>query len=48
MRWHSAAFRLALAIAIGLAMSGLEALPALAESVPFNCMILPAKTSPAS
>ena len=41
MRWHSAAFRLALAIAIGLVLSGLESLPALAESVPFNCMILP-------
>jgi hypothetical protein len=32
-RWHSAAFRLALAIAIGLVLSGLESLPALAESV---------------
>jgi hypothetical protein len=41
MRWHSAVFRLALAIAIGPVLSGLESLPALAESVPFNCMILP-------
>jgi hypothetical protein len=41
MRWHSAAFRLALVIALGLVLSGLESLPALAEAVPFNCTILP-------
>jgi hypothetical protein len=41
MRWQSAVFRLALAIALGLALSGLESLPALAEVVPFNCVILP-------
>jgi hypothetical protein len=41
MRWHSPAFRLALVIAFGLVLSGLESLPALAESVPFNCVILP-------
>jgi hypothetical protein len=41
MRWHSPAFRLALVIAFGLVLSGLESLPALAQSVPFNCVILP-------
>jgi hypothetical protein len=41
MRWHSAVFRLALAIALGIVLPGLESLPALAEAVPFNCVILP-------
>jgi len=48
MRWPSAILQLALVIAFGLVLSDLASLPALAESVPFNCMILPAKTSPAS
>ena len=33
--------QLALVIAFGLVLSGLESLPALAESVPFNCVTLP-------
>jgi hypothetical protein len=41
MRWHSAAFQVALVIGLDLVLSGLESLPALAEAVPFNCMILP-------
>src|SRR4051812_35614609 len=41
MRWHSAVFQLALAIALGLVLPSLESLPAQAEAVPFNCMILP-------
>jgi hypothetical protein len=41
MRWPSAVLQLDLVIAIGLVLSGLESLPAPAESVPFNCMILP-------
>jgi hypothetical protein len=41
MRWPSAVLQLALVIAIGLVLSGLESLPALAETVPFNCVTLP-------
>jgi hypothetical protein len=41
MRWPSAVLQLALVNAFGLVLSGLEALPAMAEAVPFNCMILP-------
>jgi hypothetical protein len=41
MRWHSAVIRFALAVAPGLVLYGLESLPALAEAVPFSCVILP-------
>jgi len=41
MRWHPAVLQLALVIACGHVLSGLESLPASAESVLFNCMILP-------
>jgi len=40
MRWHTAVFQFALIACFGLTLAGLESSPALAESVPFNCMIL--------